>query len=77
MNTYESTSPNFITTAFDLLRIYTASSINEHITYVNIISHSRYMKDVLMIAKGTKYKIRMEQGYYNPYSFTYQISKDR
>lgn len=74
MNSYESFNPNFITTAFELLRKYTSSKPSEHITYVNVVSYSRYLKDIILIAKGIKYQIRMEQGYYNPCSFMYQIS---
>ena len=77
MHNYKATSPNFITVAFELLRAHTASKPEEHITYVNVVSYGRYLKDIIMIAKGIKYRIRMEQGYYNPCSFMYQISEDR
>lgn len=73
MNSYKATSPNFITVAFELLRAYTNSTPTEHIVYVNVVSHSRYLKDIILVAKGVKYSIRMEQGYYNPCSFMYQI----
>lgn len=74
MNKYESSNPNFITTAFELLRRHTSSKPEEHITYVNVVSHGRYLKDIIMIVRGIKYQVRMEQGYYNPCSFMYQIS---
>lgn len=70
MNKIETASPNFITEAFNLLRAYVST---EHITYINTVSHSRYLKDIYMSVKGIKYRIRIEQGYYNPCSFVYDI----
>jgi hypothetical protein len=71
MTKIETTSPNFITESFNLLREYIGNT--ERIVYINTISHSRYLKDIYMSVKGIKYRIRMEQGYYDPCSFVYDI----
>ena len=71
MKKIETTSPNFITESFNLLREYIGNT--ERIVYIDTISHSRYLKDIYMSVKGIKYRIRMEQGYYDPCSFVYDI----
>lgn len=76
MNRYTSSSSNFIATALQILKIY-ISNKSSKIIYISTITHSDYLKDVLLMSDGIKYRIRMEQGYYDPCSFMYQVSNLR
>lgn len=76
MNKYTSLSSSFIATALSILRTH-ISNKSSKIIYVSTVTYSDYLKDIILMSDGIKYQVRMEQGYYDPCSFIYQVSNLR